>query len=113
MWKVCSFVVGLVIPRVSGISMDVAVPEDTGQDPALEVEQCSCPPGYRGPSCQVSPGPHPPVYQQPPWCFQAPPPLALPSSPGPTQPHHPVGTALNGPGPGGPDYSPIFLLPGL
>uniref|UniRef100_A0A8C7C947 Basement membrane-specific heparan sulfate proteoglycan core protein n=1 Tax=Neovison vison TaxID=452646 RepID=A0A8C7C947_NEOVI len=45
--------------RVSGISMDVAVPEDTGQDPALEVEQCSCPPGYRGPSCQ-----------QPPWCFQ-------------------------------------------
>ncbi|XP_040085469.1 basement membrane-specific heparan sulfate proteoglycan core protein isoform X4 [Oryx dammah] len=38
--------------RVSGISMDVAVPEDTGQDPALEVEQCACPPGYRGPSCQ-------------------------------------------------------------
>nr|XP_054952810.1 basement membrane-specific heparan sulfate proteoglycan core protein isoform X2 [Pan paniscus] len=38
--------------RVSGISMDVAVPEETGQDPALEVEQCSCPPGYRGPSCQ-------------------------------------------------------------
>ncbi|XP_070366845.1 basement membrane-specific heparan sulfate proteoglycan core protein isoform X9 [Equus asinus] len=38
--------------RISGISMDVAVPEDTGQDPALEVEQCTCPPGYRGPSCQ-------------------------------------------------------------
>lgn len=38
--------------------MDVAVPENTGQDPALEVEQCTCPPGYRGPSCQVSPGPH-------------------------------------------------------
>uniref|UniRef100_A0A673TTJ8 Heparan sulfate proteoglycan 2 n=1 Tax=Suricata suricatta TaxID=37032 RepID=A0A673TTJ8_SURSU len=38
--------------RVSGISMDVAVPENTGQDPALEVEQCTCPPGYRGPSCQ-------------------------------------------------------------
>ncbi|KAM8788626.1 basement membrane-specific heparan sulfate proteoglycan core protein isoform 1-T1 [Rhynchonycteris naso] len=38
--------------RISGISMDVAVPEDTGQDPALEVEQCICPPGYRGPSCQ-------------------------------------------------------------
>ncbi|OWK12767.1 hypothetical protein Celaphus_00014746 [Cervus elaphus hippelaphus] len=34
--------------------MDVAVPEDTGQDPALEVEQCACPPGYRGPSCQLS-----------------------------------------------------------
>ncbi|KAM6218940.1 basement membrane-specific heparan sulfate proteoglycan core protein [Rhynchocyon petersi] len=38
--------------RVSGISMDVAVPEDTGQDPAVEVEQCACPQGYRGPSCQ-------------------------------------------------------------
>ncbi|XP_059546876.1 basement membrane-specific heparan sulfate proteoglycan core protein isoform X6 [Myotis daubentonii] len=38
--------------RISGISMDVAVPEDTGQDPALEVEQCTCPAGYRGPSCQ-------------------------------------------------------------
>ncbi|KAM5247632.1 basement membrane-specific heparan sulfate proteoglycan core protein isoform 2-T2 [Ctenodactylus gundi] len=38
--------------RVSGISMDVAVPENTGQDPALEVEECTCPPGYRGPSCQ-------------------------------------------------------------
>ncbi|XP_049631522.1 basement membrane-specific heparan sulfate proteoglycan core protein [Suncus etruscus] len=38
--------------RISGISMDVAVPEDTGQDPALEVEQCDCPSGYRGPSCQ-------------------------------------------------------------
>ncbi|ELW68518.1 Basement membrane-specific heparan sulfate proteoglycan core protein [Tupaia chinensis] len=38
--------------RLSGISMDVAVPEDTGQDPALEVEHCTCPPGYRGPSCQ-------------------------------------------------------------
>ncbi|XP_069893790.1 basement membrane-specific heparan sulfate proteoglycan core protein isoform X4 [Dipodomys merriami] len=38
--------------RVSDISMDVAVPENTGQDPALEVEQCTCPSGYRGPSCQ-------------------------------------------------------------
>ncbi|XP_058532481.1 basement membrane-specific heparan sulfate proteoglycan core protein isoform X2 [Ochotona princeps] len=38
--------------RLSGISMDVAVPENTGQDLALEVEQCTCPSGYRGPSCQ-------------------------------------------------------------
>ncbi|XP_075802672.1 basement membrane-specific heparan sulfate proteoglycan core protein isoform X4 [Microtus pennsylvanicus] len=38
--------------RISGISMDMAVPENTGQDAALEVEQCTCPPGYRGPSCQ-------------------------------------------------------------
>lgn len=56
---------GFVTPRISGISMDVALPEDTGQDPALEVEQCTCPPGYRGPSCQVSPGPHTPVQPAP------------------------------------------------
>lgn len=29
--------------RLSGISMDVAVPENTGQDPAREVEHCTCP----------------------------------------------------------------------
>lgn len=29
--------------RLSGISMDVAVPENTGQDSAREVEQCTCP----------------------------------------------------------------------
>lgn len=51
----------LVTSRISGISMDMAVPENTGQDSALEVEQCTCPPGYRGPSCQVSLGP-PPVH---------------------------------------------------
>lgn len=49
----------LFIPRLSGISMDVAVPENTGQGSAGEVEQCTCPPGYRGPSCQVSLGPPP------------------------------------------------------
>lgn len=38
----CSFTLGSCHPRVSGISMDVAVPEDTGQDPALEVERCAC-----------------------------------------------------------------------
>ncbi|KAJ7306581.1 hypothetical protein JRQ81_009947, partial [Phrynocephalus forsythii] len=38
--------------RISGIHMDVAVPHPTGRDPALEVEDCTCPPGYRGPSCQ-------------------------------------------------------------
>uniref|UniRef100_A0A8C5LBZ8 Basement membrane-specific heparan sulfate proteoglycan core protein n=1 Tax=Jaculus jaculus TaxID=51337 RepID=A0A8C5LBZ8_JACJA len=48
--------------RVSGISMDVAVPENTGQDLALEVEQCTCPPGYRGPSCQVTAPPPPAVF---------------------------------------------------
>ncbi|XP_063001421.1 basement membrane-specific heparan sulfate proteoglycan core protein [Elgaria multicarinata webbii] len=38
--------------RISGIHMDVAVPHPTGLDPALEVEDCTCPQGYRGPSCQ-------------------------------------------------------------
>lgn len=53
--------VTLFLPRLSGISMDVAVPENTGQDPAREVEHCTCPPGYRGPSCQVSLG-LPPIH---------------------------------------------------
>lgn len=61
----------LFIPRLSGISMDVAVPENTGQGSAGEVEQCTCPPGYRGPSCQVSLGPpHLPI-QLPPQRFLA------------------------------------------
>lgn len=38
---------------IADIRMDVAVPESTGSEPALEVEQCACPQGYRGPSCQV------------------------------------------------------------
>ncbi|KAL1250062.1 hypothetical protein QQF64_021067, partial [Cirrhinus molitorella] len=37
---------------ISGVRMDIAVPEYTGLDQALEVEQCQCPPGYRGLSCQ-------------------------------------------------------------
>lgn len=39
--------------RITDIRMDVAVPEAVGSAPALEVEQCACPQGYRGPSCQV------------------------------------------------------------
>lgn len=38
---------------ISGIRMDIAVPLYTGLAQALEVEQCQCPPGYRGLSCQV------------------------------------------------------------
>nr|XP_056721446.1 basement membrane-specific heparan sulfate proteoglycan core protein [Euleptes europaea] len=38
--------------RISGIHLDVAVPHSTGLDTAVEVEDCTCPPGYRGPSCQ-------------------------------------------------------------
>lgn len=96
---------GRVTPRVSGISMDVAVPEDTGQDPALEVEQCACPPGYRGPSCQVSPGPTHLSSQPPPrWCSGSS--FSSPTSPSPPRPS------------GGPDpeqtlRKPLWLCPGL
>uniref|UniRef100_A0A8C5WSN8 Basement membrane-specific heparan sulfate proteoglycan core protein n=1 Tax=Laticauda laticaudata TaxID=8630 RepID=A0A8C5WSN8_LATLA len=38
--------------RISDIHMDVAVPHTTGLSPAPEVEDCTCPPGYQGPSCQ-------------------------------------------------------------
>ncbi|CAG03826.1 unnamed protein product, partial [Tetraodon nigroviridis] len=38
--------------RITDIRMDIAVPEAVGSQPALEVEQCACPQGYRGPSCQ-------------------------------------------------------------
>ncbi|XP_075461950.1 basement membrane-specific heparan sulfate proteoglycan core protein isoform X3 [Ascaphus truei] len=38
--------------RISNIHMDVAVPHSTGLQRAVEVEQCACPPGYAGPSCQ-------------------------------------------------------------
>ncbi|XP_072465307.1 basement membrane-specific heparan sulfate proteoglycan core protein isoform X4 [Notamacropus eugenii] len=38
--------------RLSKLHMDVAVPQVTGLEQAVEVEQCVCPPGYQGPSCQ-------------------------------------------------------------
>lgn len=41
------------LSRITDIRMDIAVPEAVGSTPALEVEQCACPQGYRGPSCQV------------------------------------------------------------
>ncbi|XP_056158189.1 basement membrane-specific heparan sulfate proteoglycan core protein [Lampris incognitus] len=37
---------------ISDIRMDIAVPHSTGNERALEVEECACPQGYRGPSCQ-------------------------------------------------------------
>nr|XP_033484843.1 basement membrane-specific heparan sulfate proteoglycan core protein isoform X12 [Epinephelus lanceolatus] len=37
---------------ISDIKMDVAVPHSTGNERAVEVEECACPQGYRGPSCQ-------------------------------------------------------------
>ncbi|XP_061298165.1 basement membrane-specific heparan sulfate proteoglycan core protein isoform X4 [Pezoporus flaviventris] len=38
--------------RLSDVTLDVAVPHATGRPPALEVEDCTCPAGYRGASCQ-------------------------------------------------------------
>lgn len=38
---------------IADIKMDIAVPDSIGSGSALEVEQCACPQGYRGPSCQV------------------------------------------------------------
>ncbi|XP_069467045.1 basement membrane-specific heparan sulfate proteoglycan core protein isoform X3 [Ambystoma mexicanum] len=38
--------------RISNIHMDVAVPHSTGLERAVEVENCQCPRGYTGPSCQ-------------------------------------------------------------
>ncbi|XP_060751007.1 basement membrane-specific heparan sulfate proteoglycan core protein isoform X1 [Tachysurus vachellii] len=37
---------------VGDIQMDIAVPHSSGNERALEVEECACPQGYRGPSCQ-------------------------------------------------------------
>lgn len=38
---------------ISGVSMETAVTYFTGLERAVDVEQCYCPPGYRGLSCQV------------------------------------------------------------
>ncbi|XP_064160473.1 basement membrane-specific heparan sulfate proteoglycan core protein-like isoform X1 [Anguilla rostrata] len=40
------------VSSISDIEMDVAVPHSTGRGRALEVEECACPQGYKGPSCQ-------------------------------------------------------------
>ena len=36
------------------VSLDFAEDRETGQSRAFEVEQCRCPPGYRGLSCEVN-----------------------------------------------------------
>ncbi|XP_071805292.1 basement membrane-specific heparan sulfate proteoglycan core protein-like isoform X3 [Asterias amurensis] len=38
--------------RIRDISMDIAVPQNTGQPQAMAVEDCQCPNGYRGLSCE-------------------------------------------------------------
>ncbi|XP_032375778.1 basement membrane-specific heparan sulfate proteoglycan core protein isoform X10 [Etheostoma spectabile] len=47
-----TYVDNMVETSISDIKMDVAVPHSTGNERALEVEECACPQGYRGPSCQ-------------------------------------------------------------
>ena len=37
---------------ISRVNMDIAVPQATGGPPALGAEECRCPPGYRGFSCE-------------------------------------------------------------
>lgn len=44
------------VPRaasISAVSLEVAQPGPSGGPRALEVEECRCPPGYVGLSCQV------------------------------------------------------------
>ncbi|XP_040902816.1 basement membrane-specific heparan sulfate proteoglycan core protein isoform X8 [Toxotes jaculatrix] len=47
-----TYVDNMVESSISDIKMDIAVPHSTGNERALEVEECACPQGYRGPSCQ-------------------------------------------------------------
>ena len=37
---------------LSNVIMDTAVPFNTGQEQPKEVEECRCPEGHRGPSCE-------------------------------------------------------------
>ncbi|XP_035997428.1 basement membrane-specific heparan sulfate proteoglycan core protein isoform X6 [Fundulus heteroclitus] len=47
-----SYVDSIAETSISDIKMDIAVPQLTGKERALEVEECACPLGYRGASCQ-------------------------------------------------------------
>lgn len=38
--------------RLISVSLDIADERNTGQARAIEVEQCACPQGYRGTSCE-------------------------------------------------------------
>ncbi|MEQ2242481.1 hypothetical protein ILYODFUR_036250 [Ilyodon furcidens] len=48
-----TYVDSITETSISDIKMDIAVPHLTGKERALEVEECACPLGYRGASCQV------------------------------------------------------------
>uniref|UniRef100_A0A3Q2QD42 Heparan sulfate proteoglycan 2 n=1 Tax=Fundulus heteroclitus TaxID=8078 RepID=A0A3Q2QD42_FUNHE len=47
-----SYSTEMLSSSISDVSMEVAVPNYSGLAQALEVEQCRCPPGYQGLSCQ-------------------------------------------------------------
>ncbi|XP_053705091.1 basement membrane-specific heparan sulfate proteoglycan core protein isoform X1 [Synchiropus splendidus] len=47
-----SYVDYMAESSISDIKMDIAVPRSTGNERAVEVEECACPQGYKGPSCQ-------------------------------------------------------------
>ncbi|XP_078095298.1 basement membrane-specific heparan sulfate proteoglycan core protein isoform X4 [Mustelus asterias] len=47
-----SYTEGTTESRISQVHMDVAIPHPTGQKQAVEVEECICPEGYKGLSCQ-------------------------------------------------------------
>lgn len=52
---------------IADVAMDTAVPPQPGLPPAPEVEECRCPPGYHGLSCQVTPPTHTPSVPLPPF----------------------------------------------
>ncbi|XP_014849228.1 PREDICTED: basement membrane-specific heparan sulfate proteoglycan core protein isoform X5 [Poecilia mexicana] len=47
-----TYVDSMAETSISDIKMDIAVPHVTGSERALEVEECACPVGYTGASCQ-------------------------------------------------------------
>ncbi|KAK2193775.1 hypothetical protein NP493_5g02050 [Ridgeia piscesae] len=47
-----SYSVGTTESRIQDVSLDIAENRDTGKERAFAVEQCNCPRGYRGLSCE-------------------------------------------------------------
>ena len=61
------FVNYLFSNRISDIGMGTAVVTDTGRGRAVLVEECACPTGYQGTSCEVRHLPRVSFLEQP-WC---------------------------------------------
>ncbi len=43
----------MISASLYGLTLDTAVPQNTGQGQATWLEDCTCPPEYTGLSCQV------------------------------------------------------------